>query len=198
MELDVVFLAVAGIGDCGSVQAFEFLPGIADPGYGTHPVRFRLIRESTARPIVRLLSAHIICPVVTLSPPIQLSDADKLDALGRLDQFRSWHSLEEKRYCLVCGKIITGQQIQLTGGTRGNGALRLSCPTERCNSIPMDWVLPTDEILAKVEKMAAEERKASASRPASSGNGGPERPHSTHDSIGARLRKFASHFQGVS
>jgi hypothetical protein len=89
-----------------------------------------------------------------------LTDADKLEALRRLDQFRQWRSLDEKRYCLVCGKIIIGRQIHVAGGTRGNGALRLSCPTERCNSIPMDWVLPTDEIIAKVEMMVAEERKA--------------------------------------
>ena len=88
---------------------------------------------------------------VALSPPIRLPDTDKLDALCRLDQFRQWRSLDEKRFCLVCGKIITGRQIQVAGGTRGNGPLRLSCPTERCNSIPMDWVLPTDEILAKVQ-----------------------------------------------
>jgi len=80
--------------------------------------------------------------------------------LSRLDQFRQWHSLEEKRYCLVCGTLISGRQIQVGGGTRGNGPLRLSCPTKQCNSIPMDWVLPTDETLAKVEKLAAEERKA--------------------------------------
>src|SRR4029077_16186569 len=94
-----------------------------------------------------------ICLTVTLSSPITLSQIDKLDVLRRLDQFRQWRSLDEKRFCLVCGKIITGQQIQVDGGTRGNGPLRVSCPTERCNSIPMDWVLPTDEILAKVERM---------------------------------------------
>jgi len=193
------FLAVAGIGDAGSVQAFEFLPGIADPGCSTHPVRFRLIRESTARPIVRLLSPHVICPVMTLSPPIKLSDADKLDVLCRLDQFRQWRSLEEKRYCLVCGKIITGQQIQLTGGTRGNGALRLGCPTERCNSIPMDWVMPTDEILAKVEeRMAAEEREAAARSAPIRTNRAPERPDNEHSSVASRLRKFAFLFKHTS
>src|SRR5216117_2010407 len=88
-----------------------------------------------------------ICLTVALSPPIALSDIDKLEALRRLDQFRTWRSLDEKRYCLVCGKLITGERIQVTGGTRGNGPLRLNCPTERCHSIPMDWVLPTDEIL---------------------------------------------------
>ena len=193
------FLAVAGIGDAGSVQAFEFLPGIADPGCSTHPVRFRLIRESTARPIVRLLSPHVICPVMTWSPPIKLSDADKLDVLCRLDQFRQWRSLEEKRYCLVCGKIITGRQIQLTGGTRGNGALRLGCPTERCNSIPMDWVMPTDEILAKVEeRMAAEEREAAARSPPIRTNRAPERPDNEHSSVASRLRKFAFLFKHTS
>ena len=99
---------------------------------------------------------------MALSTAIKLSDQEKLEALRRLDQFRQWHSLDQKRYCLVCGKLISGRQIQVAGGTRGNGPLRLSCPTERCNSIPMDWVLPTDEILARVEKMAAEERKVSA------------------------------------
>ena len=193
------FLAVAGIGDAGSVQAFEFLPGIADPGCSTHLVRFRLMPQSTARPIVRLLSPHVICPVMTLSPPIKLSDADKLDVLCRLDQFRAWRSLEEKRYCLVCGKIITGQQIQLTGGTRGNGALRLGCPTERCNSIPMDWVLPTDEILAKVEeRMAAEEREAAARSAPIRTNRAPERPDNEHSSVASRLRKFAFLFKHTS
>jgi len=96
---------------------------------------------------------------VALSSPITLSEIDKLDVLRRLDQFRQWRSLDEKRFCLVCGKIITGRQIQVAGGTRGNGPLRLSCPTERCNSIPMDWVLPTDEILAVAETMASEKER---------------------------------------
>ncbi len=113
---------------------------------------------------------------MALSPPVTLSDADQLDALRRLDQFRQWPSLDEKRYCLVCGKIIIGRQIEVAGGTRGNGPLRLNCPTERCNSIPMDWVLPTDEILAKVKMMAAEERKTAVPAPTNHSNGEPERP----------------------
>ena len=85
------------------------------------------------------------------SPPAPLADGDKLNALRRLDQFREWRSLDDKRYCLVCGKIITGRQIQVADYTRGDGLQRLNCPTERCNSIPMDWALPTDEILAAAE-----------------------------------------------
>ena len=131
---------------------------------------------------------------MVLSFPVTLSDADKLEALRRLDLFRHWGSLEEKRYCLVCSKIITGRQVQVAGGTRGNGSLRLSCPTERCNSIPMDWVLPTDEIIARVEMMAAEGRKAAV--PSSNHNNGRlERPERPHNDIASRWRKFAFHFK---
>jgi hypothetical protein len=86
---------------------------------------------------------------VTLLPSIFLPDDDKLRVLRRLDQFRAWQSLDDKRYCLTCGKLITGRDIRVVGGTRGNGPLRIICPSERCHSIPMDWVLPTDEVLAK-------------------------------------------------
>ncbi len=134
---------------------------------------------------------------MTLTTAIRLSDEEKLEALRRLDQFRQWHSLDEKRYCLVCGNLITGRQIQVAGGTRGNGPLRLRCPTERCNTIPMDWVLPTDEILAKVEKKAAEEREASALKPAAVtiGNGKTVRTEKTHDDLMSRLLKFALPFK---
>ncbi len=87
---------------------------------------------------------------MVLLPPIELAEKEKLQVLQRLDNFRAWQSLDEKRYCLVCSKIITGQQIQVIGGTRGTGPLRIICPTRNCHSIPMDWVLPTDEVLAKI------------------------------------------------
>jgi hypothetical protein len=126
-----------------------------------------------------------------------LTDGDKLEALRRLDQFRQWHSLDEKRYCLVCSKIITGQQIQVASGTHGNGSLTLSCPTERCNSIPMDWVLPTDEIIAKVEMLAAEERKAALAAPMNHNDGGLGRHERAHNGIASRWRKFAFHLSAV-
>jgi hypothetical protein len=131
---------------------------------------------------------------VTFSTAATLSDNEKLELLRRLDQFRHWHSLDEKRYCLVCGKLILGRQIQVTGGTRGNGPLRLNCPTERCNSIPMDWMLPTNEVLAKVEKLATEERTAhQLSASAVTVHKSKTAPcHKPHDDFVARLLKFAS------
>jgi hypothetical protein len=99
---------------------------------------------------------------VALISAINLSDEEKLGVLRRLDQFRDWHSLDDKRYCLVCGKIITGRQIKFAGGTRGNGPLRGNCPTERCHSIPMDWVLPTSEVLANVAIQKSARREVNA------------------------------------
>jgi hypothetical protein len=118
-----------------------------------------------------------------------------LEALRRLDLFRHWGSLDEERYCLVCDKIITGRLIQVAGETGGNGSLRLSCPTERCDSIPMDWVLPTDEIIAMVEIKVAEERKAAARAPMNRDNGRLQRPERPHNDIASRWRKFAFHFK---
>jgi len=85
-----------------------------------------------------------------------LLDGDKLEILQRLDRHRQWHSLDEKRYCIVCGNIITGREVQVVGGTPMAGEIRVLCPTENCCSIPMDWSLPTDEILAKLSMLRAE------------------------------------------
>ena len=146
---------------------------------------------------MRVIGRNVLSVAVALTTAVRLPDNEQLEVLRRLDQFRQWHSLNDKRYCLVCGKLITGRQIQVAGGTRGNGALRLSCPTDGCNSIPMDWVLPTDEILARVEKLAAEERKASESQPVTVANvnGRPVRAEQEHNDLVSRLRNFAFHFK---
>ena len=96
---------------------------------------------------------------MALVSSIKLSDEEKLDVLQRLDRFRQWHFLDEKRYCLVCGKIITGREIQVIGGTRGNGPLCIICPTEHCNAMPMEWVRPTDEVLIKIAMVEAERHR---------------------------------------
>ena len=163
-------------------------------------IGFSPIGKSNIRPIVAAVRGKLIFPVVALSTTIKLSDEEKLDVLRRLDQFRQWHSLEEKRYCLVCGTIISGRKIQVTGGTRGNGPLRLSCPTERCNSIPMDWVLPTDEVLAKVKKMPAEEREAAELRPVAVtiGNGKTMPTAKPHGDFISRVLRFVLPFKRYS
>jgi len=134
---------------------------------------------------------------VALCVTVELSDDEKLEVLGRLDQFRQWHSLDEKRYCLVCGNLISGRQIQVADGTRGNRPLRLSCPTERCDSIPMDWVLPTNEILAKMERLKEEESKAPALTPAAITivNGQTVHHDKSHEHFVSRLHRLAFHLK---
>ena len=156
--------------------------------------------ESTVLPIARVIDGKVVCQTVALSTATRVSDDEKLEVLRRLDQFRQWHSLDEKRYCLVCGKLITGRQIQVAGGTRGNGPVRLNCPTQSCNSITMDWVLPTDEILARVEKLAEEERKTSALKPAlraaaANGNGKAVHNDEGHEHFMSRLLRLGFHLK---
>src|SRR5260370_12966838 len=90
-----------------------------------------------------------------LLSPIDLSSTEKLEILQRLDRYRKWHSLEDKRFCLACSQIIEVREVLVVGGTRGTGPLRLVCPTQGCHSIPMDWVIPTDEVLARMSMLQA-------------------------------------------
>lgn len=93
---------------------------------------------------------------MTLLLPIKILDAEKLEVLRRLDHHRQWHSVDEKRYCIVCSNIITGREVHVVGGPPGTAELRLACPTENCRSIPMDWILPPDEIVATMSMLQAE------------------------------------------
>ena len=143
---------------------------IADPGFSKWPRKVFTDRRIHRAPDCVTIGHTRICCLVALSPPFALSDSDKLDALRRLDQFREWRSLDDKRFCLVCGRIINGRQIQVQDGMGGNGSQRLNCPSKQCNSIPMDWVLPTDEILAVAETTVSEkETQCCASRAADHG-----------------------------
>lgn len=95
-------------------------------------------------------------------PPTELSDKEKLEILKRFDRFRKWRSLDDKRYCLACAKIITGREIQVIGISADGDSLRVVCPTPDCNSIPLDWVLPTGEVLAKLANKSDDQRAAVA------------------------------------
>ena len=94
---------------------------------------------------------------MALVSSIKLSDGDKLGLLQRLDRFRQWHSLDEKRYCLVCGEMITGREIQVIMGTPGNRSLHIICPTKYCDAMPIEWVWPTDDVLITIAMVEAEQ-----------------------------------------
>jgi hypothetical protein len=81
----------------------------------------------------------------TISNHVTLDD--KLHVLRKLDHRRKWKSLDDRRFCLCCKRVFNGRQVEIAGGTRPLGPLRLICPTENCPSVPADWVYP-DESLA--------------------------------------------------
>jgi hypothetical protein len=73
---------------------------------------------------------------------LSLSPWERLHALRKLDSFHHWESIDDRRYCRRCGKIITGRQIRVFGGRRTDQPSRLECPSEGCLSVPFDWIVP--------------------------------------------------------
>ena|ERR1700724_2127976 len=118
---------------------------------------------------------------MALLPELNLPEEEKLRTLQKLDQFRKWSSLDDKRYCLCCGTLVDGWRIKIVGGSRGLGPVRMVCATEGCESIPMDWILPTDEILAMLAVLAKQNDSAVTS---------PKQSERHKTSLGARLRGF--------
>lgn len=146
-------------------------------------IRFSPIFRFAARLIVDLAHGWHCSEPMALLAPIDLPAAEKLEILQRLDRYRKWHSLDDKRYCLACGQIIAGHRISVIGGTRGTGPLRLVCPSRGCHSIPMDWVIPNDKVLARMSML--EETESLPAKPVA---------HS-REPFAARLRRFATHFR---
>ena len=118
-----------------------------------------------------------------LLAPIELSSAEKLEILQRLDRYRKWRSLDEKRYCLACGQIIDGHVMLVVGGTRGTGPLRLICPTRGCHSIAMDWVIPSAKVLERFSMLEEEETVPATT------------VVRAREKFTARLKKFATQFR---
>ena len=121
-------------------QKANFLGAWTPPNSASRmaPIRVLTRPQFGVRPIYTVLASE-------QSFSRMLDDSsDKLDALRRLDQFRQWYSLDDRRRCLQCGRIMTGHEIELVGGRRGCGPLHARCPTENCESIPLDWALVSD------------------------------------------------------
>ncbi len=72
-------------------------------------------------------------------PSLDLPPELHLRVLRRLDSARRWNSLRDACRCRVCGDFFTGSEIQIVGGTRAYGPLRLHCPGLRCPVGPEAW-----------------------------------------------------------
>jgi hypothetical protein len=67
-----------------------------------------------------------------------LGSDERLKMLQTVDNHRRWYSLDDKRLCAVCERIINGHQIEVRGGPDG---YTLHCPTPDCPSNFSHWFL---------------------------------------------------------
>jgi hypothetical protein len=86
--------------------------------------------------IIRLGHHRLIAPT-----QLQLSIEEKLNLLNRLDRWRVWKSLDDRRLCLGCGRLFNGHEVEMVTG-EDPSTVELHCPTRSCQSIPLDWILP--------------------------------------------------------
>lgn len=98
------------------------------------------------RPIVGV-AGHRYAAAMHASAPLLLSADDRLDVLRYLDEFRFWHSLDDKRRCHRCHEEIIGRQVLIYERKGTRGGMRLQCPTPGCASNPSEWFY-ADPVLA--------------------------------------------------
>ena len=79
-----------------------------------------------------------------MASPVRLDLADRLILLRRLDRFRKWQSLDDRRFCRCCHKLISGRQIEVIDASPQDEVFRLACPTTNCLSDIEDWVYPNE------------------------------------------------------
>jgi hypothetical protein len=96
-----------------------------------------------------------------MAKSLTLSASERLGILGRLDRRHTWHSPDERRLCLGCGKLIRGWEILVQRSMGGLGPLRLRCPSENCVAGPLSWVLPSYIGAAEITYATATNRERS-------------------------------------
>jgi hypothetical protein len=70
-----------------------------------------------------------------IKPP--LLPEEKLAALRSTDSRRKWTSLDDQRVCVLCDRVITGRQIEVSCSS--DGVWSVHCPTADCPAVPSDW-----------------------------------------------------------
>jgi hypothetical protein len=78
-------------------------------------------------------------------PSIEFRAKDRLSLLRRLDRAHRWQSLRDQRYCTHCHTVFDGREVDIVGGTRAAGPLRLQCPGPRCGAAPVAWLRAIDD-----------------------------------------------------
>ncbi len=61
----------------------------------------------------------------------------KLAVLQGSDTYRKWYSLDDRRVCILCEKLISGRTINIRQDQ--DGTYLPGCPTPGCLGTPRDW-----------------------------------------------------------
>ena len=67
---------------------------------------------------------------------IHYSPEDRLQILRASDVSRKWYSLDDKRVCVLCDRVITGRQVEIK---KHRGTATPHCPTPGCEGTPREW-----------------------------------------------------------
>ena len=68
----------------------------------------------------------------------ELTAEERLNILRTGDKLRTWSSLDDKRLCILCERILSGLQIEILRDQRGRYLLK--CPTVGCDSFAAHWL----------------------------------------------------------
>ena len=62
---------------------------------------------------------------------------EKLTTLQEADSIRRWSSLDDRRVCVLCNRVITGRMVDIWQDAQGT--YHFHCPTPGCPAEPRDW-----------------------------------------------------------
>ena len=69
--------------------------------------------------------------------PRDFTPEERLEILQAGDKLRTWSSLDDERFCILCERTISGWQIEILRDQRGRYLLK--CPTPDCSSFAAHW-----------------------------------------------------------
>jgi hypothetical protein len=71
---------------------------------------------------------------------------ERLMILREMDRFRSWESLDDQRFCILCERHFSGRQVEIS--RKRGGHLQLHCPTVGCEAGANLWVYPGNPLVS--------------------------------------------------
>ena len=95
----------------------------------------------------------MVGPIVANNQAVMLGDDMKLSIqpnerrlalLQRLDHFRQWRTLDDRRICLACDHEFSGREVRIKRATRS-----LQCPTRGCHGTPRQWAYPGNPLTSE-------------------------------------------------